>query len=497
MKINGVIPQINEGEIEIFNAYNPVLLENINKANVIPLNLNIGKDFNTLIISGPNAGGKTVVLKTIGLLQMMLQSGILIPCDDNSTMRIFSKIFVNIGDEQSIAHNLSTFSSHLKVIKDIIDNSDENSLVLIDEICAGTDPTLGSALSCAILKNLSSKGSITLVSTHMGDLKTFAYSTPNIENASLEFNYQTFSPNFNLITGIPGQSFTFEIAKKFELPDELISYSESLLGNRENDIEKIIKELNQNKQKFELLKNELDLKNTKLKGLIGLYENRLSEIKGKEKSLIKEAKSEAENIISNANRLIEKTIREIREETKAKPGEIKSKFKEDSEKILKSLKIEEDIPETDHSIFKVKDFVKLKGGTSVGEILEIKEDFAIVDFNGVSVKSKLIELEKSVIYKNPETYKYESGQNIILNNPEWTLDLRGKFTGDIKDMIDVFIYNANINSLKQIKIIHGKGSGKLRQKVTQILKNIPTVKNFRLGDWNEGGAGVTILDLND
>ena len=496
LKINGQIPQFDKGEIEVFNAYNPVLLENLNRSGVVPLNLNIGKDFNTLIISGPNAGGKTVVLKTIGLLQMMLQSGILIPCDDNSTMRFFDKIFVNIGDEQSIEHNLSTFSSHLKIIKEIIDKADENSLVLIDEICAGTDPTLGSALSCSILKSLSVKGCITLVSTHMGDLKTFAYSTPNIENASLEFNYDTFSPNFNLITGVPGQSFTFEIAKKFELPEKLITYSESLLGNRENDIEKIIKELNQNKQKFEQLKNDFYIKNIKLKGLINLYENRLSEIKSKEKSYIKEAKNEAENIISNANRLIEKTIREIREKPEIKPADVKNKFKDESIKILKSAMLEGEKEEEKDYAFRVKDSVKLKGGSSVGEILEIKEDYAIVDFNGMSVKSKLIELEKSGSAKKADSKSHES-RNIFISNPEWTLDLRGKFTEDIKDMIDVFIYNANINSLKQVKIIHGKGSGKLRQKVTEILKETPSVKSFKLGDWNEGGTGVTVIDLND
>ena len=493
LKINGVMPLLNDEYLLLINAYHPILLDSLDKKNVIAMNLSIGKEFNTLIVTGPNAGGKTVALKTVGLLQMMFQSGILIPCDDNSSLKLFDKIFVNIGDEQSIQNNLSTFSSHLKAIKEVLDNSDGNSLVLIDEICAGTDPAFGSALSCAILKELSERSCITLVTTHIGALKLFAYNTEDIENASLEFNYETLSPNFNFITGVPGQSFTFEIARKYNFPEKILHFSESLLGDNENNIEKAIKELNENKQKYEILKNEFSLQNSRLKGLIKMYDDQIKEHKNKEKSLIADAKKEAENLLKNANKVIENTIKEIRENKDLKPKVIKETFKKEAEKILDIIPEEEDINKNQN--FASGNIVIIKGSTATGQIIEIKDKTAIINFNGITIKSKLSELE--IVKENirGDNKRYDAPRMVDNNeyNPE--LDLRGKYTEDIKDMIDVFLNNANINSMKEVRIIHGKGTGKLREAVNHYLKNNKLVKSYRLGNWNEGDSGVTIVEL--
>jgi DNA mismatch repair protein MutS2 len=493
LKISGIKPIFSDNFISLQKAYHPVLLENLAKESTIPINLKIGDEFNTLIITGPNAGGKTVALKTVGLLQMMLQSGFLIPCEETSSMKIFTKIFVNIGDEQSLQNNLSTFSSHLKAMKDILDNSNNNSLVLIDEICAGTDPAFGSALSCGILKDLSEKGCISLVTTHIGDLKLYAYNTPKIENASLEFNYETLSPNFNFIIGVPGQSFTFEIARKYNFPDALLKYSESFLTNQENNIENAIKDLNENKQKYQQLKQDYQLKNSKLKDLIKLYEGKNDELKNQEKTVLSEVKKKAENILKDANKLVEKTIKEIRENKDLKPKDVKNNFKNEVADLL-NIQITE-LQENDNTDFKIKDLVCVKEGSAVGNILEIKDNYAIINFNGITLKSKIKELIKVDSLNTTIVSDYKLQERYDNEVPKNELDIRGLFTEDIKDLIDVFINNANINSIGEVRIIHGKGTGKLREKVSQLLKKNPSVKSFRLGNWNEGDSGVTIIEL--
>ncbi|MFA5405587.1 MAG: hypothetical protein WC358_11690 [Ignavibacteria bacterium] len=312
MDINGNYPEFSDKIIELRNAFHPLLLQTHNLNKIVPLNVQIGDEFNTLVITGPNAGGKTVALKTIGLLQLLFQSGILIPADSSSKIRLFKKIFINIGDDQSIENDLSSFSSHLKYIKDIISNCDSNSLVLIDEICNGTDPKLGGALSASILKYLSEVDCISIVTTHIGDLKSFAFNTEKIENASLEFDIDTLSPNYKFVVGVPGQSFTFEIAKKFDFPDSTINYAKSLLEENENNLEDLIKELNFNKQKYLELKSDFDIQNTRLSGLITMYDGKISELKKKEKEIIDKAKNEGERIIEESKRKIERSEEKIK-----------------------------------------------------------------------------------------------------------------------------------------------------------------------------------------
>jgi DNA mismatch repair protein MutS2 len=491
--INGSIPEISDSVLVLNKAFHPVLLLSHGNKKIVPLDLKIGEEFNTLVITGPNAGGKTVALKTVGLLQLLFQSAILIPADSSSKLPIFKKIFISIGDEQSIENDLSSFSSHLKYIKEIISNCGPGSLVLIDEICSGTDPKLGGALSASILKYLSQTNCLSVVTTHIGDLKSFAYNTEKLENASLEYDIETLSPNYKFVTGVPGQSFTFEIAEKYKFPDTILEFAKNLLEVDENNLEELIKELNENKQRYFELKTDFDLQNNRLKELIQSYESKLSDIRKKEKEIINKAKSEAERIIEESKRKIDRAIKEIRENKDFKPKEIK----EEIEKFVKTeLKIE--IPDDSVSNEPVKqgDYVYIKDSHSAGLLVELNKDNAIVDLNGVVFRVKTKDLKKAgKINANIINYENNYSSSKIEIPYETELDIRGIYSVEVFEKVDKFLQNAGLNSIATVSIVHGKGTGRLRKEVNSILSKHKLVKSFRLGNWNEGDSGTTIVEL--
>lgn len=490
--INGNIPEISDKVLFLRNAYHPILLQTHKTNAIVPLNVELGNEYNTLVVTGPNAGGKTVALKTVGLLQLLFQSGILIPADSSSKLPIFKKIFISIGDEQSIENDLSSFSSHLKYIKEIISNCDSSSLVLIDEICSGTDPKLGGALSASILKYLSETDCLSIVTTHIGDLKSFAYNTEKIENASLEYDIETLSPNYKFVTGVPGQSFTFEIAKKYRFPESTLNFAKSLLDEDENNLEELIKELNENKQKYFELKNDFDLQNNKLKELIQSYEGKLSEIRKKEKEIINNAKSEGERIIEESKRKIDQAIKEIRENKDFKPKEIKEKIE-----VFVKEKLKTEIPEEIKNTEPVKtgDYVFVKDSHSPGLLVELNKDNATVDLNGVVFKVKTKDLKKAGNIKKNFTKLEEHHSKVVEIPYETTLDLRGLYSIEVQEKLDKFLQNAGLNSISSVTIVHGKGTGRLRKEVASILSKHKLVKSHRLGNWNEGDSGTTIVEL--
>lgn len=493
VETNSSKPVLGKKYLNLLNAYHPGLLKSHKRSEVVPLNLNIGESFNTLVISGPNAGGKTVVLKTTGIIQLMLQSGMLIPADPESEFRLFRKIFIIIGDEQSIENDLSTFSSHLKSIKEILDDADDNSLVLIDEIASGTDPVLGSALSAAVLTELSKRNSVTIVTTHNSELKEFAYSTEKTENASLEFDINSLSPNFNFLTGVPGQSFTFEIAKKFNFPESVLEEAKKHLSENENRLEDLLKDLHETKQKYETMKNKFDIDNARLLGLTKMYEQKINEIKKNERELKYKAKLDAEKILKDANRLIEKTIKEIRENRQT-PKEIKNTFQKETEELIKYDAEFEEAVITDNNI-NINDNVRIRDTNTTGEVIDIIHDTASVNVNGILMKIKISELEKIVKKDSGKKYSGESKVEVNTGKIEFELDIRGKYSHEIEDTVEKFISDSGSSGLKEVSIIHGKGSGKLRSEVHRLLKNNKSVKSFRLGNWNEGDTGVTIIEL--
>jgi DNA mismatch repair protein MutS2 len=485
-------PFFNEKITYLVNAYHPVLLLNHKRSEVVPLDIKIGEDFNTLIVTGPNAGGKTVALKTVGLLQLMFQSGMLITVHEKTTMRLYDKIFINIGDEQSIENDLSTFSSHLKSLKDIIDNANDKSLILIDEICSGTDPNLGSALSAAILKDFSERNAISIVTTHIGQLKNFAYNTPNIENASLEFDHKTLSPSFTFITGLPGQSFTFEIAAKFDYPADLLKTANEFADSSDTKLEELLKELTESKQSYNKLKNKFDRENARLNGLINIYQKKNDELEQETKEILRKSKTEARQILDEANKLIENTIREIRENKDFSPKEVKDVFKKRTEELT-GLKEEEKEKVIEGEIA-VGDGVRLKETNTTGIVLDIAGNNVHINANGLTLKAKLSDLEKISKKEVKETNRY-SVSEISMTGIEKSLDLRGMYSDEIENHIEKFLSDAYAGGVKEVNIIHGKGSGKLRSEVTRILKSSSIVKSSRLGGMREGDSGVTIVEL--
>jgi DNA mismatch repair protein MutS2 len=491
-EVIAIKPFFNDNVVNLEKAYHPVLLINHKRNEVMPLNVIIGEEYNTLIVTGPNAGGKTVALKTVGLLQMMFQSGMLIPVYERTSMRLFKKIFINIGDEQSIENDLSTFSSHLKSLKDIVDNADENSLILIDEICSGTDPNLGSALSAAILKDFSERNAISIVTTHIGQLKNFAYNTPGIENGSLEFDHKTLSPSFNFITGLPGQSFTFEIAGKFDYPKKILEMAKTFADSSEAKLEELLKELAQNKQSYDELKNKFDRENARLTGLINLYQKKNDELESETREIIKKSKLEAKQILDDANKLIERTIKEVRENKDFSPKDVKNVFREESEKITEIK--QSDAETVLGGEISAGDGVRLKGTNTTGVVLEISGNNAQINANGLTLKTKLSDLEKISKKEVKETYSYSSSE-ITTEAVKNSLDLRGMYTDEIENYIERFLSDAYAGGLKEVRIVHGKGSGKLRAEVSRILKSNGMVKSSRLGGLKEGDSGVTIVEL--
>jgi len=480
-------PMFENDKINILKAYHPILLKKYDKNTVIPLELKIEKDKNTIVITGPNAGGKTVALKTLGLLQVMLQSGMQIPVSPDSDFKIYENVFVVIGDEQSIENSLSSFGSHLKELKNVLDNSNDKSLVLIDEICSGTDPSFGSALSLAILKELSRRNSLTVVTTHISDLKIYAHNEEKFINASLEYDFEKLEPSFKFMLGIPGQSYTFELAKKFRIPDEIISEAKTHLVKDEHNLEELLKVLNDAKTSFAKNNEELERKNKIMNNLLSDYEEKMNNIKQKEREIIKEAQIKSKSILDSGNKLIEKTIKEVREKEKS-IAKIKTEYKTESEKI---------IPEIDKSTNEIEnistgDIVILKKSNSRGEVIEVNGNKIVLKTNGLIIKTNIESISK--IEKSTE--KSIADYNIVLKESfNTTLDLRGKYTFEILDILENFIYEGHINSVNELTVVHGKGTGSLRKTVHNFLKSNKFVQSFRLGNWNEGDSGATIIEL--
>ncbi len=487
VEFNCIQPEISSEKVHLVNGYHPVLTYKLERSNVVPLNFSVDANVNTVVITGPNAGGKTVSLKTIGLLQMMFQSGMMVPASEESIFRVYSRFFTVIGDEQSIENSLSSFSSHLKELKDVIVNSDDNSLVLIDEICSGTDPKFGSALSASILKYLSDRNCFTVVTTHIGDLKIYAHNNDKFINASLEFNFDKLSPSFNFQIGIPGQSFTFELAEKFNLPEGIIKYASTLVVDDQHKIEDMLRELNESRLKYSELKHEYEEKSAKAKSLSEEYDRKLNMINLTEKEIINQAKEKASAILEEGRGLIEKAVKDVREKEKT-VSEIKKEFTENSLKLQPgSNKANE--PKV---VFNIGDVVRIKDSNSIGEITEINKDNVIINSNGLTVKSKT---SKLIFVENNKNNK-ENDYKIILSKAfDTNLDIRGKYANEIEELLENFIYDGHINNISVLSVVHGKGTGSLRKAVHSLLKRNKFVNSFRLGNWNEGDSGVTIVEL--
>ncbi len=498
--LNAFAPEISrDNVISIAQGRHPLLVLRMGEKNVVPLDITLNKDRHTLIISGPNAGGKTVALKTVGLLAMMAQSGLHIPAQPHSKMGVLNHVFASIGDQQSLENDLSTFSSHLEDLKRIISGADDRSLVLIDEIGSGTDPEEGSALAMALLRHLNNTGCFSIVTTHQSPLKAFAYRTKGAENASLEFDVQSLQSTFQFRTGVPGSSYAFEIAQRLGLPEYIIHGAREFVGAQKDRLEGLILELDEKMQEHTKHAREAREAETKYKALLADYEKRFEALKAEKNQIKQKAVREAEQLLAESNAAIERAVRDIRESQASKESIKAAKNAVLAQrKAVDEHKIQDEVATVEETEeLQVGDTVRWIKTNGQGTILEgpDKKDRVLVQFEG-GVKSQLPmnQLQKFKLKSRPRgsvRVNMDRGQR----TSNYEIDLRGMLGDDAVRSTEMFLDEALLGGLHEVNVIHGKGTGALRDRVAQYLKKHPFVESFRMGSYNEGDAGVTVVTL--
>lgn len=493
LDFGGIEPEIaDDNTLYLRDIRHPLLTHSKGSKSVIPLSIEFNDQIRGHLISGPNAGGKTVALKSIGISVAMALSGIfpLGICRTN-----FREIYTAIGDHQSIENDLSTFSSQILRLKKILSYCSPESLILVDEIGSGTDPQEGGALASGILDTFINLKAFFVATTHQSSLKTYALNRGEIDNASLEFDEQKLKPTYKFLNGIPGNSYAFFLAKNLGLTNLVLERARKYLGSRQKEIEDSIAILQKFKSEAEQEKMLAEKTRIEAERIKEKFNHKYDEIKSKRTQFIKEAQQEAENIITKANSLIENTIREIREASRPIP-EIKKEYNKQKSEIEKSIKKEkEKKKQDDTAIFKAGNHVVLTENNTPGIILETDENesTALVDFNGLKFRIAF----ENLIHDSREIKPKTSSSSYITFDARPSLDLRGKRADEALKETDEFISDAILANLSLVTIIHGKGTGALRQSVHDLLKHHQSVKSYRLGELVEGGAGVTIVELAD
>ncbi|MBE5934303.1 MAG: endonuclease MutS2 [Lachnospiraceae bacterium] len=496
-----VYTDINDKTINIKQGRHPL----IDKKKVVPIDINLGIDFNLLVITGPNTGGKTVSLKTVGLFSLMGQAGLHIPAFDGSKLAVFNDIYADIGDEQSIEQSLSTFSSHMTNTISIINKADSNSLVLFDELGAGTDPTEGAALARAILNHFHTNNILTMATTHYSEIKVFALETLGVENACCEFDVASLAPTYRLLIGVPGKSNAFAISKKLGLPDFIIDVAGSYIDSSDKNFEDVINELENSRLALEkeraLLKASQDTVDTLTKEL----EEKNSKLAASKDKILRKANEEARDILRDAKEIADKTIRDINKASTAKDMEAhrsnlgkKLKKAEEKSSTKKALKAKRQ-----HSIkdFKLGDTVNvismgLKG--TVTSLPNSKGDLQVQMgiFNSKVNISDLEIIDEAVItapnFKKTGSGKIKMSKSASIS-PE--LNIIGMYVDEAMGVLDKYLDDAYLAHLPQVTIIHGRGTGALKNAVHAHLRKTKYVKDFRLGGMGEGDYGVTIVEF--
>jgi DNA mismatch repair protein MutS2 len=494
IEILGSAPQLtDERRISLIQARHPVLLQSHRREQVVPLDLELGLTASTLVITGPNAGGKSVALKTVGLLSLCVQAGIHIPAAPETTLCIFDRVFVDIGDDQSIENDLSTFSSHLLRLNEVLRDANHNSLVLIDEIGAGTDPAEGGALGASVLEELTRRKCLTIATTHHGMLKVFAYQTPGMINASMEFDQLHLQPSYRLRMGIPGSSYALELAKRLNIPDHIIRRARQLIGEEKVKLEDLLVELERQTQRYQAELQAVSEERDRLESLVSAYDQRIASLQEELRMIRRKAILEADSIVQGAKAVIERSVREIRE-TNAERGKVKEVHNiiNQLRQSIELLKSNQGVDNLD--VITVGDAVRLKTGSEVGEVVAIQGQQAVVLWGNSKLKAKVSELRK----ESKKEIRHVGPSAASLTVDAGTeIDLRGLLGDEAIPKLQDFLDRAVMNGLHRVDIIHGKGTGALRRRVAEFLKSYPYVKTFRLGEWNEGGSGVTVVELKD
>lgn len=478
---------INEQKFILKHAKHPL----IDKDKVVPIDIELGNKFSSIIITGPNTGGKTVALKTVGLIHLMAYLGLFIPLDNTSKLGYFENILVDIGDEQSIEQSLSTFSAHMTKIVRTLDKINDKSLVLFDELGSGTDPKEGSSLAVAIIDYLMNKNVKVIATTHYSELKTFAYNNQNVCNASVEFNADTLMPTYRLLLGIPGKSNAIEIAKKLGLKDEIILKAKEELESNTTQSSEFMSSLEAELTKIRQKEEELEKKEALVNKELEQAKLKRIELQNKTDDIISKAKMEANNIINKTKEDSKKLIDEIKNMSSI---EFKEHEMASLKHKVKSLE-EIDTEDLENYEFQVGDYVFIKSYEKYGTISAKRKDKFVVNVGQFAMEFSASELKLSAKPKpKPQKETKLSGYNPA-SHASLSLDLRGKRYEEVKPLMDQYLDQALLGNLESVTIIHGFGTGAIRKAVQEYLKNCSFVKSYRYGKEGEGLNGVTVVFL--
>lgn len=520
LQLNALKPNFeNRLIIDWVQAVHPLLFLSLKKQNrkVVPLDITLEEDSRILVISGPNAGGKSVCLKTVGLLQYMVQCGLLVPLRENSQVGLFSDIFIDIGDEQSIENDLSTYSSHLQNMKFFVKNCSKHSLLLIDEFGSGTEPQIGAALAESLLDRFNQKNAFGVITTHYQNLKHFANENEGVINGAMLYDRHEMQPLFQLSIGNPGSSFAVEIARKIGLPDDVIAQASEIVGSDYINMDKYLQDISRDRRYWERKREEVRRERNRLNEISEKYESEMEEINRKKKEILAEAKQQAERLIAESNAKIESTIRQIKEALadKEKTKQVRQSLSEFRENIVASSDTHQEVnpirkkvkqkPVTQPQNTNLKtpivtgDTVRMKGQTVTGEILEIQGKKAIVAFGVIKSTVDLEKLEKVSRNQRAKENKSSNTRDLLHDrklNFRQDIDVRGMRGDEALQAVVYFIDDAIQLSVSRVRILHGTGTGALRQIIRDYLRTVPGVAHFQDEHVQFGGAGITVIDLD-
>ena len=501
-KINGIMPEVNDnGSFNLLSARHPL----IDPDKAVPSDIYLGEDFTALMITGPNTGGKTVTLKTVGLTHIMGLSGLLICAKDSSSISFYKEIFADIGDEQSIEQSLSTFSSHLTNIVKIMENADEQSLALFDELGAGTDPTEGAALATAIIETLRDRGTKIIATTHYSELKGYALKTPGVENASVEFDVETLRPTYRLLIGVPGKSNAFEISKRLGLAEDVINKAKENISKENLAFEDLIRDL----QEKSIVANRDAREAGKIKAeaekLKKEYEDKLKRLETTRDKAYNEARREAKEIISKAKDEADDILKAMRElEKMGISGGGRARLEEERKKLKESLESREKslIKERENSGEVIKKvtlgmdaYLPSLNQNVIIVSMPDKKGEVQVEAGIMKINVKLKDLRVAKGSQKVKEKKKRREVSLNLKSVESSVDLRGMDAEEACYRADKYLDEAYMANLGEVTIVHGKGTGILRSAINTMLKKHPHAKSYRLGVYGEGGDGVTIVEL--
>ena len=500
------------GGIDLKRARHPLL----DQAKAVPVTVELGGRFDTLVITGPNTGGKTVTLKTLGLLCLMAQCGLHIPAGDQSAVQVFDRVLADVGDEQSIEQSLSTFSAHMANTVEILKQADERSLILFDELGAGTDPVEGAALAIAIIQDVRGKGALTAATTHYAELKTFAMTTAGVENASCEFDVQTLRPTYRLLIGIPGKSNAFAISRRLGLDERVIEAAKAQMDSESVRFEDVLTQLEEKRQRLEKAQNEADRlwqqreedarkARTFREQMEKAKDNARTKGEAEARRIVRQAQQQAEQVFAELDQLRKQQRADYQTVNDGK-ADVRRRLKEAESALYQREEAQEPIPAPSRPIA-AGDTVELSGVRTGASVLAVNGDGTLLLQAGkmkMTVKAsqvRLLETAEEIEEKKKQAAKARpasGGGTVQINTgtrASAELDIRGLETLEAESVVENYLDAAQRSKLGTVTIIHGKGTGALRAAVHQMLKKNKAVKSFRLGRYGEGEAGVTVVEL--